>query len=718
VNGAGSRNRSISTFVVAFAALSLVASALPLLSHGNGDASLVPGLDRGTSFAAYSLFLLLFAFFFLPGAFRGDPGPGLGRWAPLAAFALLFATVPAVTAAYISGVARPQALGMGGLVASACAIVILLRAFAGTAATAVAFAIGGLTLFVLPAIEALAWTTGTPLRVPVGALSLVSWMRRLVFVREPVNPAWIMAAAGVLWIVVIVAGVRRARAAAALGLVVLAPLAALPEAPPSASVRPVLGTFARAGVRLPFAISVKGEGGEAEVAFRSESVKVPADGQSYPALVALTQGETEAEVILGAERARVLLPLRWGDPSKPLVGALGSSFAQTVATVARKAEVVAFELSAAPQVPGALEVFDTIAVAAADWGELRAEQRGLLERYAALSGNVVVVGDSPGSRPESRRTGLVQSVSHPWMLADLDLRRPFEVGPDAFDRTPASGFERPDWQALDLTKLLLFLVAYHAAFLVAFLLPLLLDSHKSPAVYLISVGTVIVVVVGVAWWSLRQFFLRDNQVFTQSLTFVAVGAPPGDAVVRQLRSYASMSGELRDFPWDEARDLVVYRDPGSPRRTLAAGAGRRLDDVWLDRFDSRLVVREDVVQRSPLELVPEDGGWRLRPVADAPDPLGIRLARVVSAAVIEPDRTVRLASIEGNRIAVRPDAGPVGAEVLDAMVRPLIGRFRRRSPEAPARLVLVRASGVRRLDDCSGYFRTVDRDAVFAFEAP
>src|SRR5262249_6734029 len=133
-----SRNRSISAFVAAFALLSFVASVVPLLPQGGSGASLLPGLERGTSFGAYAIFLLLFVFFFLPAAFRRDPGRGLVPWAPLAAFALLFASIPGITSAYISGVARPQALFIAGLVACACAVTLLLRAALGRSAVAVA----------------------------------------------------------------------------------------------------------------------------------------------------------------------------------------------------------------------------------------------------------------------------------------------------------------------------------------------------------------------------------------------------------------------------------------------------------------------------------------------------------------------------------------------------------------------------------------------------
>ena len=89
-----------------------------------------------------------------------------------------------------------------------------------------------------------------------------------------------------------------------------------------------------------------------------------------------------------------------------------------------------------------------------------------------------------------------QRVATPWGLADLDLRR--RLDPDAFDPTLKSLFAPPDWQALDLTKLLLFLLLYHGAFLARVPAPARCSTRTSRrAVYLVSVGTVMVVVVGV-----------------------------------------------------------------------------------------------------------------------------------------------------------------------------------------------------------------------------
>jgi hypothetical protein len=691
-------NRPISTFVATFAILSLAASALPLVTHGGGQ-SLVPALERGATFTVYCVFLLVSVFFILPAAFRKDEGRGLVPWAPLAAFALLFAAVPGVVSAYISGVARDPALFLAGLIAFACAVVVLLRAAFGRFAVVLSFALGCLLLFVAPAAEAFAWSTGTRLAFPLSDVSPIAWVRRVALERQPVDPRAMIIAAGAAWTLVVLAAAVRGRRGAAVALSALAILPVAFEAPaaPEITVRPLLAATVRAGARVPFAIALKGATGEATIAFRSESVRVPADGSTSTVLLVLAPGESECEASVGGQKIRVPLPVRFTDAAKALVGAAGAaSLAESVATVLPAAEVVPIDLFAAPPVPGALEAFDAIVIGEVDWNALPTERRTQLRDYGALGGSLRV-------------------VATPWSLKSEDLRRP--LGPNAFDPTLTGLFARPDWQALDLSKLLLFLIAYHGAFFLAFLLPLGLDSHKSTAVYLVSVGTVMVVVVLASWWSLKQFFLRDNQVYTQALTFVSAPAEDGKAVVRQFRCYASMSGESRDFPWDPTRDLVAYRDPSAQGRVLATSPSRRLDDVWLDRFQSKLLVREDLVVDAPLELVADGAGFRVDRTAKGSDPLGLRTCTLTAAAVIGEDGSIRAATVDGNRIMPR-DKPDQGGDVpgFDGFARALLGRFRKGAHAGGRQLVVVRAAGVRRLDDVTGFFHVADLQAVLAFE--
>jgi hypothetical protein len=700
------RNRPISTFVAAFAACSLAASVMPLLTRG--EDSVIPALDRGTSFAVYSVFLLLFAFFVLPGLLQREAGRALGPWWALAALALLFGSIPGVVSAYISGVASPQALFVGALVASACAGVILLRAALGALAVPVTFAIGALTLFVVPAIEALCWSTGTKMAVPIGIVSVVGWLRRFAFLREPVDPRWMIGVASALWIAVVaVASAGRRSRVAAFGLLGIPAVFALGHAPPDVRIVPLLGPVARAGARIPVAVTATGGGGQVEVAFRTEALRVPADGRARTALVVLEAGESEAEVVSGADKIRVPLPLKWVEPARPLVAILSGGGGEEIRAALGASEVVAVDLSALPPLPGALEVFDAIVVRPLQLDALRPELRALLRGWAMLNRGLVVVGaggaETRESWPGARTVGSLEE------LAALDLRR--RLDPDPFDPTLKNLFAKPDWQALDLTGLVVFLLLYHGAFLAAFLLPLLLDSHKSTVVYLVSVGTVMIVVVLAAWWSLRQFFLRDNQVYTQSLTWMSVAPGGTGAVARQFRCYASMSGERRDFGWGADRDLVDYRDAGPPDRVLDLSEPRRLDDVWLDRFQAKLLVREDLAMSPPLVLVREDGGYRVRPVPDVPDPLGLRASHLAEAVVLEADGSVRAASLEGQRVVLLETAP--GRPALDPITRALIGRFR---PAPSGRAVVIRARGLVRLDDTTGFFKTADLDAVLAFE--
>ena len=100
-------NGLITRLILAFVGSSLAFTLLPLLQSGGG-APLIAVLDRGASLAVYAAFLVLFGFFVLPQFLRPDvarqrPWP----WVALSGYVLLFAAIPLVFTAYISGVARP-----------------------------------------------------------------------------------------------------------------------------------------------------------------------------------------------------------------------------------------------------------------------------------------------------------------------------------------------------------------------------------------------------------------------------------------------------------------------------------------------------------------------------------------------------------------------------------------------------------------------------------
>jgi hypothetical protein len=141
---------------------------------------------------------------------------------------------------------------------------------------------------------------------------------------------------------------------------------------------------------------------------------------------------------------------------------------------------------------------------------------------------------------------------------------------------------------------------------------------------------------------------------------------------------------------------------------------RRLDDVWLDRFHAKLLVREDLALKAPIAIVAEDDDFRVRPLPDVPDPLGLRTATFTQALVIEADGTLWNATVEGWRIVRGQKAEAAPGSALDGATRALLGRYR---GPGMGRVVIVRATGVRRLDDTSGYFKIADLEAVVAFDA-
>jgi hypothetical protein len=267
-------------------------------------------------------------------------------------------------------------------------------------------------------------------------------------------------------------------------------------------------------------------------------------------------------------------------------------------------------------------------------------------------------------------SGLRATEVLPGDLAPSGLLRPKPVLGDAAIRTL---FAAPDWRAIDLGRLLAFLVAYHAAFLAAFLLPVSLDSKKSTGVYLTSVGFIVVATALAGRWTLRGFFLKDNQIYTQSLTLVSLGTD-GRAAARQIRSFASMSGERASVSLPAGGTTVVYRFPGHPAPTRQVGpSGEVLVDAWLDRIEGRVLLRDDRVGPAPVVVeAVGPGRWRLRPVEGVPDPFGIGAAPPVEAALVLKDGGLVPLKVDGREL--HPAEGAESFRI-DAATRTLLGRF-------------------------------------------
>ena len=97
-------NRLITRLILGFVGTSLLVVLVPLLQSGSG-APLVAFLTRESSLVFYASFLTIFLGFVLPAFMARDTAARpVAAWGAVAAYVLLFAAIPLVFTAYISGV--------------------------------------------------------------------------------------------------------------------------------------------------------------------------------------------------------------------------------------------------------------------------------------------------------------------------------------------------------------------------------------------------------------------------------------------------------------------------------------------------------------------------------------------------------------------------------------------------------------------------------------
>ncbi|NRA96119.1 MAG: hypothetical protein HRU14_07920 [Planctomycetes bacterium] len=684
-------NGLITRLILVFVGSSLAFTLLPLLQSG-GDAPLIAVLDRGTSLVVYAAFLILFAFFVLPHFLRRDHvGQRLWPWIALGGYVLLFAAIPLVFTAYISGVSASGLVRVGALTTTAIGFPVLVARLTGGRAVGRACALlGGVLLFALPGVALYLESVGRAPPVWIVTVSPWHWLHRIGILRQVPEPLWpFLALMGTTWAVAALPGLRRRQGGAAVAaLLVIAGLGAWTEpavTAPSLSagaeqrdvrVESLAGGFARAGLRTPLRITFEGAGGDALVSAGLDAVRVPRDGAAHEVLVAIDEGARQLTIEMGERTDMRPLPVTLVADDHILVGWLGEGEAPEEMTRPQSV-VVALGVSALPPAHGALEAYDFMVCPKSRWETASAEARRVIDRWVALGGKLERSDDPSPEAPVA-----------PYRSTALD---------DGLTRT----FAPPDWQEMDLSALLLFAVIYHCAFLLAFLLPLLLDSGKSLGVYLVSVGFVVVVIAGLAWHVLGDIFLRDNQVYTHAITImVADGGDEPRVASRQFLCFASMSEEERDLRFAEDADLTVYRSPFTPRQVIRGRAGDAmvLESVLLDRFEHKFVVRVDRVAALPVSVTQDaasDGGFTIAPRADVADPLGIRAARVSAAWQVSGGRITRRLEPLGEHLV---DAGLGAPADLPAEVQlhvgKLLGHF---APIRPSWL-LVRLDDLPRAD--------------------
>ena len=379
------------------------------------------------------------------------------------------------------------------------------------------------------------------------------------------------------------------------------------------------GGVAREGMRTALRIQLPRSTGSAVVSAGPDGVRVPCDGLPHEVTLTLGEGARRLGVERGADVEFEPLPLTLVPAGRLLVGWLGRADAPAALT-ATGARVIGFELPSLPRLPGALEAFDVMVCPAAVWEQRNTGSEGAVLRWVTLGGVLQITGAGSGASRELG-AGRIVDVARG---ASLTLPSSDGVRPTALDDALTTTFAPPDWQEMDLTALLLFAALYHGAFLMAFLLPLLLDSHKSLTVYLVSVGFVVLVMAALAWQVLGTIFLKDNQVYTHAITIMVVDDAEEPRVVsRQFLCFASMSAESRDIAFPQGSDLMVYRSPHTDRRVVRRSEGDRvvLEDVQLDRFEKKLVVRVDREAALPIRLQDGERGLKLVPRGDVADDL-------------------------------------------------------------------------------------------------
>ncbi len=711
-------NRAVTRFVLGFVALSLVASLLPLITLDRVS-GVVPLLDRSSSLVTYASFLLGFFLLMFPANFPRDGTRRIAPWWVLALFVLMFATIPLVVAAWISGVSAGGLVAIGCILASAGGAAMLAHAAFGATAHVVCAMVGVTLGLVIPAVEVLTASLGLTSPVSLAVASPTAWIHRIACLREVPSITGFAIAAVVPWLLVpLIARRRRGRGpklVSAAILLVLVPGGLLPQASDAdVTITPRLSS-ARAGARVPLEVTVPRGAGHATLRFRSDFHDVE-PGEHRVIFATLTHGESDFEVTSGGRTRRVPLGVTLVDDRSTLVGVTEAVGLRALPPAGDSSSLVvlAGDLLRFPGGAAGLESLDALVVRQPEWDA--ATGASTVRAFAALGGHCVVVGRAAGDEPFGQ--GWIHGAADPASaLRDAARFRRREAA--SFDATLKSLFASPDWQALDLSRLILFLFLYHVAFVLAFLLPLRLDAHKSQAVYLVSVGFVVVVVVLAARGVLRSFFLRDNQVYSQACTVVTLGAGDAPAVARQFRCYASMSGETWSTPWPAHRNLLAYRDPGfPPGRFMTADAGASLEDVRLDRFHAKLLVREDLVDAAPLRLEAEgSGGFLVRTREGVDDVLGIRHATFRRAILID-GGGAHACRVDGARISLDP-AAP--APAFGALPRALIGAFAGPLPQGagtPGRRLLVEAEGARRLDSPAGLFQLNDLGSFLVFEIP
>ena len=714
MRAAMSMNRLLTQLILAFAGWSLVATLLPLAVGPDGGA-LIEAIDRRQSLLVYVGFLLVFFLWIAPVAYVRAPTRH-GAWSGLVCVLLLFALVPLLFTAYISGVSAAGLVRVVLLLAGVAGVpLLLLRTFASGRVVLMCHVLGAVTLFILPGLSLYRMSVGLSNPQPWSAWSPWFHLKGIITDLAVPDVRPFLAFAVLIWGPILFLTVKRqlkprgTRSSAAVILFLGVCWSGWNVAPVQGPFEAVslVGQRARAGFRTPLRIMGLPADGDAVLRSSLDAVSLRGQGGTGLVLLAVGPGDRTLSLEVRGQTHALANPCEIVPEDRVLVGFYGSASAwQThgarVREWAPEAVWVDSEALSIADQPAAWEGFDWVVISEEEARGWSGSTQEALDRYVAFGGRLVRLAEQERA-PVMRGQGTVRAFV---------AAAPFPGQPDLpkvrrgslLERNVVQTFAHPDWQEMDLRKLLWFAVVYHFAFLLAFLLPLFLDSKKSMGIYLVSVAFVTVVVVGLATRYLKDILLKDNQVYTQSIAVaIADGAPDGRLLMRQFLSFASMSGETRDLVLPGCRDAVVYgvSDADEPPIRSLSGEDLRVEQVTLNRTDKKRVVRVDRDVPSPFRYREVSGDLEIR-LDDQPfDPLGLRSGAIKDIVLVD----------QGRRFSTRP-TGEVGRWSLeseeapglpseqDFMLRRLLGHFAPRQ----ARFLLVQMEGVVRPDDPRNYF--------------
>ncbi len=679
-------NRVITRWIVAFAALSTALMLTLVITRDDGRA-LLEILPRERALFAFATLLLLFPLFVLPGVLaRGEPeARSVALW--LLIDSLLFAAVPLVFSAYISAVSASGLLRLGLLIATVTALPLAFqRLGVGTRGVrGLATSLCGL-LLMLPVLGLLATAARADRFAAVLAtVSPLDWVARIALRREVPELVPFALAAASVWAVAILPR----RVARPTLLACACALMVLPASEPFTWRQ--LGSFpVRAGVRV--AVEVVAPRGESAWILNTggSAVSIPADGVSHQLLVTVTDPSAWGRVTHAGATEDLAPPWRVQDARQPV----------RVRVAETPVEGAWVDQRALALGPAALEAPDVVVLSESCFGRLGQRAQAALQTAAAC-GALVIIEDAVRAEEKWTGTGGILRVQGPATALPVfySWKKPeFSIADREFLGTVAP----LGWQELDLSAVLWFTLAYHAAFLAAFLLPLLLDAHKAPRVYLASVTFVVLVVAFGGYRVLKSIFLRDNQVYTQSTGLMLGEARAGaEVLLRRFVAYASMSAEER---------LVVFPDASEPMLVSAAsshGAALREDmhrAAWwlkLDRHEGKTLARLDDVLSAPWSVVAEGRGFRCQ--RNAGEGLFAE-ARITGALLVEGGQVVARFAPAGEMLLPTSELElfPPGVE---GAFRKLQGRYGREMP----RHLLLALNGMQRGDVPEDWL--VERDA-------